>query len=69
MSQRFQPSQSWRGSRHERLWLSTLIDNMEQVAQPAQRALPCDERALTRFRDQLALPPQGGFARRVNILN
>src|SRR5437667_6053464 len=56
MGQQSQSWQSWRGSRSERRWLSTLIDTMEQVAQPARRAEPCDDRTLAVLRAQLALP-------------
>lgn len=72
MSQQFQLSRfssSWRGGRGERLWLSTLVDAMERVAEPARRAEPCDPRALKDLRAQLALPTQPRFTSSFGLRN
>jgi hypothetical protein len=60
---------SWRGGRGERLWLSTLVETMEQVSQPARRAEPCDAQALKALRAQLALPAQLRFASPFSLRN
>jgi hypothetical protein len=64
MSQQFQFSirSPWWGSHDERQWLSTLVDAMEQTAESARRAEPCDPRVLKGLRAQLALPAQPRFA-------
>jgi hypothetical protein len=68
MSQQFQLS-SWRGGQGERLWLSMLIKTMEEVAQPARRAEPCDVQALRALRVQLALPAQIRFPSPFSLRN
>ena len=66
MNQQFHSS-SWRGGHGERLWLSALVDAMEQVAQqPGQRA---DAEALRVLRAQLALPMQPRFASPFSLRN
>jgi len=60
---------SWRGGRGERLWLSTLVETMEQVGQPARRTEPCDAQALKALRAQLALPAQLRFASPFSLRN
>ncbi|MCP4615250.1 MAG: transcriptional regulator [Bradyrhizobium sp.] len=60
---------SWRGGRGERLWLSTLVETMEQVGQPARRAEPCDPHSLNVVRAQLALPAQLRFASPFSLRN
>jgi hypothetical protein len=60
---------SWRGGHGERLWLSTLIETMEQVGQPARRTEPCDAQALKVLRAQLALPAQPRFASPFSLRN
>jgi len=68
MSQQF-PLFSWRGRHGERLWLSMLVDAMEEVAQPARRTEPCDAKALAAFRVQLALPAQIRFTSPFSLRN
>ena len=54
-----QPLQAWKRigeTGNERLWLSMLIDAMEQVSRPELRAKPCDGAVLAGLRAQLALP-------------
>jgi hypothetical protein len=53
MSQRFHIRQSEQGDRR---WLSMLIDAMEEVSRPEQRAVPCDAQVLAAVRAQLARP-------------
>jgi hypothetical protein len=54
-----QQLQSWRSVDGERLWLSMLIDTMEQVSRPEFRGLPCDPSILVALRAQLARPASG----------
>lgn len=51
-----QQIQGWRSAGAQRLWLSTLIDTMEQVARPERRAVPCDSQAVAALRAQLSRP-------------
>jgi hypothetical protein len=53
MGQRLQP---WRNGDGEKLWLSMLVDTMEEVSRPEVRMLRCDPFALAGLRAQLALP-------------
>jgi hypothetical protein len=53
MGQQLQP---WRSGDGERLWLSLLIDTMEEVVRPEIRAMPCDPAILAAFGAQLARP-------------
>jgi hypothetical protein len=46
--------QRWRSRRGERLWLSVLVDTMEEVSRPEIRKIPCDPQTLIAFRAQLA---------------
>jgi hypothetical protein len=46
----------WRSGDGEKLWLSMLIDTMEEVARPEIRAIPCEASILTALRAQLARP-------------
>ena len=62
MGQQFRFCQSWRGGRDERLWLSALVDAMEQASLSERRAEPCDGRTLAALRAQLALPAATRFA-------
>jgi hypothetical protein len=48
--------QSWRSAGDERLWLSMLIETMEEVSRPELRRVPCDSSILAAFRAHLALP-------------
>jgi hypothetical protein len=68
-SQEFQCSQTWRGGRSEALWLSMLVDTMEQVSQAPRRAEPCDREMLAALRAQLALPAPRAFVSRVSLRN
>lgn len=54
-----QQIQGWRSAGAQRVWLSTLIDAMEQVSRPEQRAMPCDSQAVAALRAQLARPAAG----------
>jgi hypothetical protein len=62
MGQQLRFCQSWRGGRNERLWLSALVDAMEQASLSERRAEPCDGRTLAALRAQLALPAATRFA-------
>ena len=53
MGQQLQP---WRSGDGEKMWLSTLIDAMEQVSRPEFRGLSCDQTVLDAFGAQLARP-------------
>jgi hypothetical protein len=50
MGQQLQP---WRSGNGEKLWLSMLIEAMEEVSRPEFRAMPCDQSVLTKVRAQL----------------
>jgi hypothetical protein len=64
-----QPLQAWKTGDDERLWLSMLIDTMEQVARPELRAKPCDDAVLAGLRAQLALPASIRFASPFSLRN
>jgi hypothetical protein len=51
-----QQLQSWRSADGERLWLSMLIDAMEDVSRPELRGTACDPSLLVALRAQLARP-------------
>jgi hypothetical protein len=53
MAQRLQ---SWRSADGERLWLSMLIEAMEEVSRPEFREVPCDPAILVALGAQLARP-------------
>jgi len=53
MGQQLQP---WRSGEGEKLWLSMLIDAMEEISRPEFRAVPCDQSVLAAVRAQLARP-------------
>jgi hypothetical protein len=53
MGQQLQP---WRSGDGEKLWLSMLIDTMEEVARPEIRILPCDPSILAAVDAHLARP-------------
>jgi hypothetical protein len=53
MVQRFQ---AWQSGDGEKLWLSMLIDAMEEVSRPEFRAVPCDRSVLVAVSAQLARP-------------
>jgi hypothetical protein len=46
----------WRSAGAQRLWLSKLIETMEQISRPEGRAVPCDPQLLAAVRAQLARP-------------
>src|SRR3954447_23884923 len=51
-----QQLRTWRSRSGQRLWLSMLIDGMEEISRPELRAVPCDGRVLAALRAQLARP-------------
>jgi hypothetical protein len=51
-----QQVQGWRSASGQRLWLSMLIDTMDQISHPELRAVPCDPQLLAALRAQLARP-------------
>jgi hypothetical protein len=69
MGQPVQALNAKRAGNGERLWLSTLIDTMEQVSQAQRRAEPCDGRMLAALRAQLALPAATRFASSFSLRN
>jgi hypothetical protein len=48
--------QAWQSGDGEKLWLSMLIDAIEEVSRPEFRAVPCDRSVLAAVRAQLARP-------------
>jgi hypothetical protein len=64
-----QPLQAWKAGSGERLWLSMLIDAMEQASDPELRAKPCDGVVLAALRAQLALPASVRFASPFSLRN
>jgi hypothetical protein len=46
----------WRSGDGRDLWLSMLIDTMEEVSRPEIRAIPCDISLLAAVKAQLARP-------------
>lgn len=63
MGQRLQPwrpanrrSGDWRSGDGEKLWLSMLVEAMEEVSRPEFRSLPCDPLILIALGAQLARP-------------
>ena len=51
-----QQIQGWRSASAQRLWLSVLIDTMEQVSRPDRRNVPVDPKTVAAVRAQLARP-------------
>ena len=51
-----QQIQGWRSASGQRLWLSMLIDTMEEISRPETRAVPCDDQLLAGLLAQLARP-------------
>ncbi len=51
-----QQIKGWRSASGQRLWLSRLIDTMEQISRPERRTVPCDPQLLAAVRAQLARP-------------
>jgi len=48
--------ETWQGEGGERLWLSLLVDAMEQAARPEIRSQPVEGAILSALRAQLAQP-------------
>jgi hypothetical protein len=46
--------QNWRSADGEKLWLSMLVDAMEETSRPEVRSLPCDRSVLAAVTAQLA---------------
>ena len=46
----------WRSASGQRVWLSMLIDTMEEISRPELRHVPCDDQLLAAVRAQLARP-------------
>jgi len=51
-----QQLRTWRSGAEQTVWLSALIEAMEEVSRPELRALPCDPFVLAALRAQLARP-------------
>jgi hypothetical protein len=64
-----QPVQRWTAGNDEQVWLSILIDTMEQVSRPELRVRPCDGSVLAGLRAQLALPASVRFASPFSLRN
>jgi hypothetical protein len=66
-----QQRQSWRSGRGQTLWLSMLVDAMEEFSRPEWRAISCDDRLLTAVRAQLARPAAAypAYASRFSLRN
>ncbi len=64
-------SQIKRSETSEKLWLSMLVETMEEVARPELRAVPCDRSVLAAVRLQLAQPalPYRHYASRFSFRN
>jgi hypothetical protein len=56
---RQQQLRTWRTGAEQTLWLSALIDAMEEVSRPELRAVPCDPFVLAALHAQLARPASG----------
>jgi hypothetical protein len=54
-----QQLRTWRSGTEQTVWLSALIDAMEEVSRPELRAVPCDPFVLAAVRAQLARPASG----------
>jgi hypothetical protein len=66
MGQQFQ---SWRSEGSQRLWLSMLVDTMEQVGRPDRRNLPCTHSVLIALEAQLARPASSYAASSFSVRN
>jgi hypothetical protein len=58
--QQWHSGKAWRSGTGERLWLSMLVDAMEEFSRPDIRALPCHPSLLVAARAQLARPVSPG---------
>jgi len=54
-----QQLRTWRTGAEQALWLTALIDAMEEVSRPELRAVPCDPLVLAALRAQLVRPASG----------
>jgi hypothetical protein len=54
-----QQLRTWRTGAEQTLWLTALIDAMEEVSRPELRAEPCDPFVLAALRVRLARPASG----------
>jgi hypothetical protein len=63
--------QTWRSDDGQRLWLSMLVDAMEDAARPEIRSIPCDREILAAVSAQLARPasPYAHSASRYSLRN
>jgi hypothetical protein len=66
MGQQLQP---WRSGDGEKLWLSKLIDAMEQVSRPELRTARCDQAIVTQVSAQLARPAYACGASHFSLRN
>lgn len=64
-----QQVQEWRSASGQRLWLSMLIDAMEEVSRPEVRTVPCDGEALAALRAQLDRPALAPYASAYSLRN
>jgi hypothetical protein len=51
-----QQTAAWRGGEGQQLWLSMLVDAMEEASRPEVRARPCTPEILAGLRAQLSQP-------------
>ena len=51
-----QQLRTWQSRAEQTVWLSALIDAIEEVSRPELRAVPCDPFVLATLRAQLARP-------------
>ncbi|WP_063800186.1 hypothetical protein [Bradyrhizobium retamae] len=64
-----QQLQGWRSASAQRLWLSMLIDAMEEISRPERRDEPCDAQVLAALRAQLARPACTPYASAYSLRN
>ncbi len=64
-----QQLQAWRSGDSERLWLSMLVDAMEQVSGPDFRQLPCSAALLASLQAQLARPASHRYVSSYSLRN
>jgi hypothetical protein len=64
-----QQIQGWRSASGQRLWLSMLIDTMEEISRPELRAVPCDDQLLAELRAQLTRPALAPYASAYSLRN
>jgi hypothetical protein len=64
-----QQLQGWRSASSQRLWLSMLVDAMEEVSRPDRRAVACDGHVLAALRAQLSRPARAPDASPYGLRN